>query len=94
MTKAEAITAIADQTGIDRASVSITLEAYFELVRQLLSRDEGLYVRGFGSFENKRRAAKKARNISKMTTVEVPAHSVPSFRPSKEFVQLVKDTVK
>jgi DNA-binding protein HU-beta len=94
VTKAEAITAIADKSGIDRASVSIVLEDFFDLVRSELAKDGGVYVRGFGSFANKRRAAKKARNISKMVTVDVPAHSVPTFRPAKEFVQVVKGSVK
>ena len=94
MTKAEAITAISDKTGIDKASVSTTLEAFFVTVKDTMADGEALYVRGFGSFVNKKRAAKKARNISKKTTVMVPEHFVPSFKPSKEFIELVKSKVK
>ncbi len=94
MTKAEAIAAIADKTGVDKASVSTTLEAFFVTVKDSLSEGEALYIRGFGSFVNKKRAAKKARNISKQTTVTVPEHYVPSFKPSKEFVDLIKGKVK
>lgn len=94
MTKAEAIAAISEKTGIDKASVSTTLEAFFVTVKDSLAEGEPLYVRGFGSFINKKRAAKKARNISKQTTVTVPEHHVPSFKPSKEFVELIKTTIK
>lgn len=94
MTKAEAISIIADKTGLDKASVSITMESFFETVKETLSGGDAIYVRGFGSFVNKRRAEKKARNISQKTTVTVPAHYVPSFKPSKEFVDEVKSNVK
>ncbi len=94
MTKAEVIVAIADKTGIDKASVSIALESFFEIVKDTLAEGDAVYVRGFGSFVNKHRAAKKARNISAKTTVMVPAHSVPGFKPAKEFTEQVKESVK
>ena len=94
VTKAEAIAAISEKTGIDKASVSTTIEAFFVTVKETMSEGEALYVRGFGSFVNKKRAAKKARNISKKTTVTVPEHYVPSFKPSKEFVDLIKSKIK
>ena len=94
MTKAEAIAQISDKTGIDKASVSTTLEPFFVTVKDTLSSGEALYVRGFGSFVNKKRAAKKARNISKKTTVTVPEHHIPSFKPAKEFVDVIKAKIK
>ncbi len=94
MTKAEAISIIADKTGVDKANVSTTIEAFFETVKETLASGDAIYVRGFGSFVNKKRAEKKARNISKKTTVTVPAHFIPSFKPSKEFVEQVKTNVK
>ncbi|MCU0325193.1 MAG: integration host factor subunit beta [Spirosomaceae bacterium] len=94
MTKAEVISAIADKTGVDKASVSVTLESFFETVKAELSKGEGVFVRGFGSFVNKKRAAKKARNISAKTTVDVPEHYVPGFKPAKEFTEQVKSNVK
>ena len=94
MTKAEVIVAIADKTGVDKASVSTTLESFFEIVKDTLTQGDAVYVRGFGSFVNKYRAAKKARNISAKTTVMVPAHSVPGFKPAKEFTEQVKASVK
>lgn len=94
MTKAEVIVAIADSTGVDKASVSTTLESFFDIVKDTLGQGDAVYVRGFGSFVNKHRAAKKARNISAKTTVMVPAHSVPGFKPAKEFTEHVKASVK
>nr|WP_299416919.1 HU family DNA-binding protein [uncultured Emticicia sp.] len=94
MTKAEVIVAIADKTGVDKASVSTTLESFFEIIKGTLAQGDAVYVRGFGSFVNKHRAAKKARNISAKTTVMVPAHSVPGFKPAKEFTEQVKASVK
>jgi DNA-binding protein HU-beta len=94
VTKAEVISIIADKTGVDKAVTSITVEAFFQTVKETLSGGDAIYVRGFGSFVNKKRAEKKARNISQKTTVTVPAHYIPSFKPSKEFVEEVKSNVK
>jgi DNA-binding protein HU-beta len=94
VTKAEAITKISEKTGIERLIVSETLEAFFTTVKDTLAEGDAIYVRGFGSFVNKKRAAKKARNISKETTVLVPEHFIPSFKPAKEFVESVKTSVK
>ncbi len=94
MTKAEAIAIIAEKTGIDKGHVSATLETFFTTVKDTLASGDALYVRGFGSFVNKKRAAKKARNISQKTTVTVPEHYVPSFKPAKEFSEQIKSNVK
>lgn len=94
MTKAEVISIISEKTGVDKAVTSITVESFFQTVKEQLAAGEAIYVRGFGSFVNKKRAEKKARNISKKTTVTVPAHFIPSFKPSREFVDEVKSKVK
>ena len=94
MTKAEVITQISDQTGIDKADVQITVEAFFSVVKDSLAEGENIYVRGFGSFINKKRAKKVARNISKNTAIIIDAHYVPSFKPSKIFTEKIKSTVK
>lgn len=94
MTKAEVISIVADKTGLDKVSVSVALEGFFDAVKDSLAEGEAIYVRGFGSFVNKKRAAKKARNISKNITVEVPEHFIPSFKPSKEFSEQVKSSIK
>ncbi len=94
MTKAEIISEIADKTGIDKADVSATVEALFNVVKNSMAEGENVYVRGFGSFINKFRAKKVARNISKNTSIVIDEHYVPSFKPSKEFVQKIKASKK
>ena len=96
VTKAEVITEIAEQTGIDKADVQTTVEAFFDVIKDSMANGHNIYVRGFGSFVNKKRAKKIARNISKNTAMVIDEHFVPSFKPSKVFVEKIKvsDKVK
>ena len=86
MTKAEIVTEITKTTGIDRASVLTVIEQFMSVVKDSLAHDENVYLRGFGSFIIKHRAEKTARNIGKNTTIIVPAHNIPAFKPSKSFI--------
>ncbi|HJV78616.1 MAG TPA: HU family DNA-binding protein, partial [Paludibacter sp.] len=79
MTKADIVNEIAKNTGIDKVTVLTTVEAFMETVKDSLSKNENVYLRGFGSFVIKQRAEKTARNISKNTTIIIPAHNIPSF---------------
>lgn len=90
MTKAEIVNEIAKNTGIGKEDVLRTVEAFMTSVKGSLARKENVYLRGFGSFIVKHRAAKTARNISKNTTIKIPAHNIPAFKPSKEFMAKVK----
>ena len=94
MTKAEIIAEIAEKTGIDKADVSASVEAFFSVVKSTMSEGENIYVRGFGSFVNKKRARKIARNISKNTAIVIDEHYVPAFKPSKVFVEKIKNSTK
>lgn len=89
MTKAELCKKISDQTGCDMQSISAIVESLMVSVKGSLEKGENVYLRGFGSFIIKRRAEKTARNISKNTTVIVPAHDIPAFKPAKEFTDLI-----
>lgn len=91
MTKADLVNEISRKTGIDKVSVLQTIEVFMSEVKEALKADEAVYLRGFGSFVLKSRAAKTARNITKNTTIVVPAHKVPAFKPSKTFVGEVKN---
>jgi len=91
MRKADMVARIADKTGIPKVDVLVTLETFFKEVKGSLSDGEAVYVRGFGSFIVKRRAAKIGRNIKKNVAVEIPEHFIPAFKPAKEFTQLVKE---
>ncbi len=90
MTKADIVNEIAKETGIDKLTVLKTVEAFMENVKDSLSKGDNVYLRGFGSFIVKKRAEKTARNISKNTTIIIPAHNIPSFKPAKTFVGVVK----
>ncbi len=94
MTKAELVAEISDETGVERVMVLASVEAFMEKVKDSLSKGENVYLRGFGSFIVKKRAEKTGRNISKNTTIIIPAHNIPAFKPSKTFVNKVKDNVK
>lgn len=94
MTKAEVISEISDKTGIPKEDVQATVEAFFSVVKTSMSDGNNIYIRGFGSFINKKRAKKIARNISKNTAIVIDAHHVPSFKPSKVFVEKIKSSHK
>lgn len=91
MTKAEIVNEIATKTGFDRGSVQTVVEAFMTTVKSSMTSGENVYLRGFGSFILKERAKKTARNISKKTTIVVPAHKIPAFKPCKPFVDAVKN---
>ena len=90
MTKADIVTQISNKTGIDRNDVMAIVEGFMVTVKGSLENGENVYLRGFGSFVVKKRAAKLGRNILANTTVNIPAHYIPAFRPSKEFTDDVK----
>lgn len=96
MTKADVINEIAEKTGIEKADVQVTVEAFFKVMKDAMMNGHNVYVRGFGSFVNKKRAKKVARNISKNTAIIIDEHYIPSFKPSKSFVEMIKksDRVK
>ncbi len=93
MTKADIVADIAEKTGIEKVQVQATVEAFMEEVKGSLAKGDNVYLRGFGSFIVKKRAEKTGRNISKNTTIIIPAHNIPAFKPSKTFVAKVKDNV-
>ena len=90
MRKADLINKIAEKTNIPKVDVLVTLETMFKEIKGTLSKGENIYIRGFGSFITKKRAAKIGRNIKRNTAVQIPAHFIPAFKPAKEFMQEVK----
>jgi DNA-binding protein HU-beta len=92
MRKADIVGSIADKTGIPKVDILVALETFFKEVKTSLEEGEPVYVRGFGSFMLKKRAAKVGRNIKKNIAVEIPEHFVPIFKPAREFAQAVKDS--
>ena len=94
MTKADIVNKICESTGIEKVTVQKAVEAFMETVKESLTQDKNIYLRGFGSFIVKKRASKVARNISKNTTVIVPEHFIPSFKPAEIFYKQVKEQLK
>ena len=90
MTKADIVREIAKKTGIENATVLASVEAFMETVKESLAKEENVYLRGFGSFMLKKSAAKTARNISKNTTLIIPEHNIPAFKPAKTFAEMIK----
>ena len=91
MTKADIVNEISKSTGIDKTMVLETVEKFMQVVKESLSSGENVYLRGFGSFIIKTRSEKTARNISKNTTIIIPEHNIPAFKPAKVFMEDVKN---
>ena len=94
MTKADLVAKISDKLGIEKGDVQATVETFMEEVKTSLENGDNVYLRGFGSFIIKTRAEKTGRNISKNTTIKIPAHNIPAFKPAKVFLEGVKSNVE
>ena len=90
MTKADIVSEIAKNTGVEKVQVMAIVEAFMDSVKGSLEAGQAVYLRGFGSFIVKKRAQKVARNISKNTTITIPEHNIPAFKPAKSFAAKVK----
>ena len=91
MTKAEIVNEVAKATGIEKIAVQTVVESFMECVKDSLAKGNPVYLRGFGSFIIKHRAQKAARNITQRTTMTIPEHDIPAFKPAKVFVAAVKE---
>ena len=94
MTKADIVSQIAEQTGMEKHDVQITVEAFMHTVRDNVERGDNVYLRGFGSFIVKTRAEKTGRNILAKKSIRIPAHNIPAFKPAKVFTNRVKSKVE
>lgn len=94
MTKAEIVAEVANKTGVEKIAVQSVIETMMETIKGAMKSGDNVYLRGFGSFIVKERAEKTGRNISKNTTIVIPAHKIPAFKPAKTFVNDVKNNLK
>ena len=90
MTKADIVSEIAKSTGVEKVQVQAIVEAFMDSIKTSLTNKNNVYLRGFGSFIVKKRPKKVARNISKNTTITIPEHNIPAFKPAKSFAAKVK----
>jgi DNA-binding protein HU-beta len=93
MRKADLVNAISEKTGISKVDVLVTVEALFKEIKNTMESGENVYVRGFGSFIIKKRAAKIGRNIKRGKSIQIPEHFIPAFKPAKVFMEEVKANV-
>jgi len=93
MRKAELVNLISEKTGVPKVDVLVSMETFFNEIKETLSSGENVYIRGFGSFIIKKRAKKIGRHIKKNVSLEIPEHYIPAFKPAKIFVDQVKDSV-
>ena len=91
MTKADIVAKISEKLGLEKGDVQATVETFMEEVKNSLESGDNVYLRGFGSFIIKTRSEKTGRNISKNTTIKIPAHNIPAFKPAKVFVESIKE---
>lgn len=91
MTKSDIVNEISRSTGLEKSAVLTTIEKFMETVKDSMAHGENVYLRGFGSFIIKTRKEKTARNISKNTTIKIPEHKIPAFKPAKTFMSEVRD---
>ena len=94
MTKAELVSKIAEKTGVEKLTTLAIVESFMNEIKDSISANEGVYLRGFGTFKPKKRAEKTGRNIKKNTTIIIPEHFIPAFKPAKVFMERVKNNVK
>ena len=90
MTKAEIVNAVAKETGVEKSKVQPVVEELIKCIKGSIANGEPVYLRGFGSFIIKTRSQKTARDISKNTTIIIPEHKIPAFKPAKVFMEEVK----
>ena len=93
MTKAEVVSKIASKTGVEKVTTLAIVESFMSEIMSAVSENEAVFLRGFGTFKAKKRAQKTGRNIKKNTTIIIPEHHIPSFKPAKSFTQEVKNKV-
>ena len=94
MTKVEIVSKISEKTGIEKVTALAVVESFMVEVKESVTNNQSVFLRGFGTFKPKKRAEKTGRNISKNTTIIIPAHHIPAFKPAKVFVKQVKENVK
>ncbi len=94
MTKAELVTKIAEKTGVEKLTTLAVVESMMHEIKESISDNEAVFLRGFGTFKPKKRAEKTGRNIKKNTTIIIPAHHIPAFKPAKKFIEEVKNNLK
>lgn len=88
MTKAEIVAEISKQTGVEREKALKVVEAFMVTIKDTTANGEDVFLRGFGTFTTKSRAAKLGRLIKENKSMVVPAHKIPFFKPCEDYKQM------
>ena len=89
MNKAELIDAVAESADLSKAAASNAVDAVFDVITNALKAGDSVTVVGFGTFSVKQRAARSGRNPQTGATIQIPASTLPAFKPGKA----LKDSV-
>jgi DNA-binding protein HU-beta len=89
MNKAELIDVLTDKLGSDRRHATAAVENVVDTIVRAVHKGDSVTITGFGVFEQRRRAARVARNPRTGETVKVKPTSVPAFRPGAQFKAVV-----
>ena len=85
MTTAEIVAEISKKTGVEREKTLKVIEAMMVVIKEQTANGEDIFLRGFGTFTTKERAAKMGRLIKENKSVVVPAHKIPFFKPCEDY---------
>lgn len=94
MTKTDLVNSISNKLGVEKRQTQLIIESFMDEIKKTMFSGENIYLRGFGTFLIKERKEKKGRNITHNTTITIPAHKIPSFKPSREFLDNIKNNIK
>jgi nucleoid DNA-binding protein len=93
MTKSQIVSKISDATGISKKETEIVVEGFIGVIIDCLKSNESIEIRGFGTFKNKEREARIARNPKTGESIKLNKRYIPYFKISKEFKKLVLDSL-
>ena len=94
MRKSDIITTIGNKTGIPKVDVLIIVESLFKEIKESVIEGEPVFLRGFGTFYPKKRAAKIGRIVKRNIAIKIPEHYIAGFKPGKAFGKDVKTKCK
>ena len=91
MNKAELIAAMAAKTGETKKAAEASVDAVVAVIKETLVKGDKVQLVGFGSFEVRKRAARKGRNPQTKEEIKIPASKAPVFKAGKQLKELVNN---
>ena len=91
MNKAELVAAVAAKTGETKKAAEASVDAVVAVIKEALVKGDKVQLVGFGSFEVRKRAARKGRNPQTKEEIKIPASKAPVFKAGKQLKELVNN---